>query len=162
MRTCEVGFREDPKRLRCDTRYPRGKLAPLHTSGFRSRFRVGEKEHEIRLGGRSHRALDTHLLDPVASLAKPGRVNEPESDSGVCAVERELLANRVASRACDRRDNRAIFAEKRVEEARLACVRRPDDRDGDALLNPMSALKPSLEALELFDHGPEFVSEPGQ
>ena len=43
----------------------------------------------------------------------------------------EARVDRVARRAGDLRDDRALLAEERVDERRLADVRAPDDREGD-------------------------------
>ena len=42
----------------------------------------------------------------------------------------DALLDRVARRSGNLRNDRAVFAEQRVEQRRLSGVRRPDDRDG--------------------------------
>ena len=72
----------------------------------------------------------------IGALAQPGGVGEHDRVAG--EVDRDL--DHVARRAGDRRGDRRLAPRELVQQARLAGVRRPDDRDRDAVAQPLAAM----------------------
>ena len=66
----------------------------------------------------------------LAAPPDPGRVDQHD----LAATPRQARVDRVARRARDVRDDRPVLAEQRVEQARLADVRAPDERDRGGLV----------------------------
>ena len=98
------------------------------------------------------RALDAGSLQAVGVFADAGGIDKAHAH----AVDRDRLLDRVARRACDLRDERAILAEQRVEQRRLPGVGRPNDRDGDALAHEPSHFTVTLQAQQFCDNRVEF------
>ncbi len=100
---------------------------------------------------RAPRAFDAAALDRVVAGAQPGRVEHAHRD----AVDAERLLDHVARRPGSRRDDRALFAEQRVEQRRLPGVRRADDRQRQTLAHAAarapsrrSAREPRVDAVD--------------
>src|SRR5262245_11621898 len=89
-------------------------------SGVRElvRFAVSAEQNEICGLEIALRDLDPHPFDPLLALSESGRVDEPKRK----ALDDGVRFNGIAGRARNLRDNRALGAEQRVEERRLASV----------------------------------------
>ena len=95
--------------------------------------RIDEDERHVGALGGLERPQLRVVLDALALIAlapDPSRVDEDERL--VAAAQNGV--DRVAGRARLLRDDHPLLAEQRVEQARLADVRPPEDRDADRLL----------------------------
>ena len=94
---------------------------------------VGERprsieHHDRQIGdaNRGLRARDAFLLHDIRRVANAGRIDQRQRQPADVGP----LGQQVARRARDRRDDGAVGVQQRVEQARLADVRRADDRHG--------------------------------
>ena len=138
----DVPLREDDER--------RALRFPGHISGLQVAFddplaRVDQDERDVGALGRLERAQLRVVVDPLALLALAPQARGVD--------ERERAARRArsacrSSRASYRglRDDRALGADQRVVERRLADVRPAEDRDPDRLVaSPSAATADVLE-----------------
>ena len=96
-------------------------------------------EHEQpdfgRLGA-CQRPAQPLLLDRIGAVAQPGGVGEHDRVAG--EIDRDL--DDVAGRAGDRRGDRRLAPREPVQQARFAGIGRPEDRDRDAVAQPLAAM----------------------
>ncbi len=123
--------------------------------GRRLRFAggdVGDPEHAV--GGAGLVAGPAHAfdLDGVGCVAHSGRVDDRERET----VERDPLPQRVARGPRNLGHDRGVVTRERVEQARLARVRRPGDRQIEPVAQHGAVLRfgeegaqRGLEALEV-------------
>ena len=107
--------------------------------------RVDQHERDVGALGGLERAQLRVVLDPLALLAlaaQAGGVDQQER----AAVVLEHGVDRVARRARHLRDDRALGADERVEERRLADVRPAEDRDADRLVAETCAAAVALSS----------------
>ena len=81
------------------------------------------------------RARNAFLFDDIRRLANARRIDQRQRET----ADVGLLGQQIARRAGNRGDDRAIRVEQRVEQARLADIRRADDRHRRALANKPAA-----------------------
>jgi hypothetical protein len=110
---------------------------------LRRSARFLDDHDEIGLRELAPRALDAEPLELIDRLAQSRGIDQRERH----ALDLDRLAQRIARRAGDRRDDRALFAGEAVEQARLADVGTPRQHHVDA-----GAQKASFAAL-----GEDFV-----
>ncbi len=89
-------------------------------------------------------ALDAEPLHLVGRIAQAGGVDQRERH----AFDLDRFAQRVARRAGDRRDDRALFAGEPVEQARLPDVRPAREHDVDAASQQASLPAPPENVLQ--------------
>ncbi len=97
--------------------------------------RVEDEEPDLGFRGAAPGAAQTFLLDRVGAVAQPRGVGEHHRVAG--KVDRDL--DDVARRAGDRRGDRGLAPRDAVQQTRLAGVGRADDRDHDAVAQPLAA-----------------------
>ena len=107
--------------------------APRRPAGARRRTRTGA---DSAASARASARRSPSCSIAIGALAQPGRVGEHDRIAG--EVDRDL--DHVARRAGDRRGDRRLAPRELVQQARLAGVRRPDDRDRDAVAQPLAAM----------------------
>src|SRR5262249_54907846 len=95
---------------------------------------VQDDEEQIALAHCEPTTADAFCLDRVAWGVETGRVEETNED----ARARDGALHDIAGGAGERRHDRAIVSEQRVQEGRLARVRWSDERDGDSVVDHAS------------------------
>src|SRR6185295_16911974 len=131
-REVELVVDQDPFGLRCNRGQRRRRPASLLYH-----------QDEIGLRELAPRALDAEPLELVCRLAQSGGIDQRERH----ALDLDRLAQRIARRAGDWRDDRALLAGEAVEQARFSDVGAPREHDVNA-----AAQKASFAAL-----GKDFV-----
>ena len=106
--------------------------APAASCGL---ARVEHEEPQLGGLGARQRAAQPFLLDRVGAVAQPGGIGQHDRVAG--EVDRHL--DHVAGRAGDRRGDRRFAPRQPVQQARFAGIRRADDRDRDAVAQPLAA-----------------------
>ncbi len=106
---------------------------------------VDDPEHAIRPAGLEPRATQSLPLDRVDGFAEPRRIDDGYRQ----AVEREMLAERIARRARDVGDDRRIVTREPVQQARLARVRRTRDRDAEPVAQHRARARRARERREI-------------
>src|ERR1044071_2738131 len=108
----------------------------------RQRARRGARflhhQDEIRQRELATRALDAELLELISRLAQSRGIDQRERH----ALDLDRLAQRIAGRAGDRRDDRALLAGEAVKQAGLANVGAPGEYDVDAATQKASFAAP--------------------
>jgi hypothetical protein len=98
--------------------------------------RVEHEEAQLRRLGARQGAAQPFPFDRVGGLAQPGGIGEHHGIAG--QVDRDL--DDVAGGAGDRRGDCRLAARQLIQQARLAGVRRTDDRHRDAVAQPLAAM----------------------
>ena len=127
---------------------PRGVAAGALASKTKSRISASS--------ARAQRAAQPFLLDRVVAVAQAGGVGEHDRIAG--EVDRDL--DDVARRAGDRRGDRRLAPRDPVQQARFAGVGRADDRDRDAVAQPLAAMSVGEMALDLAGERRGLVGDP--
>src|SRR5581483_387373 len=116
---------------------------------------LDDEEHGVRALHRGDAAQQAVALEPVAArrlAANARRVDQDDRHS----FELELRVHRVARRARRRAHERALVAQERVEQRRLADVRAAHDREPVGVLVPRALL---LRGRQHLDHAIEQVAD---
>ena len=119
--------------------------APCPRAGSATARQVGQPQHEVRI--RRPRPGTTHalLLHRIVGLPNAGGVDHRHR----IAVEIELHLDDVARGAGMRRHDRDLTARELIHQRRLADIRRPGDRDDEAIAKPFAPPLPRQHFLDL-------------
>ncbi len=113
-------------------------------------------KHNIRVPRAGERAADAFLLHGAFRFPKAGGVAQDEGE----AVEVERNFDDVARRSRLMKDDRRFTAGKRIQQARLANVRRADYRDLDAFANDLAPAAVGQRAFKLRDEARALAAAP--
>src|SRR5215469_16921426 len=109
---------------------------------------VEYEEPDLGLLGAPQRTAITLLLDRVSAVAQARSVGE--YDRIPYKIDRDF--DDIARRAGDRRGYRRLAAGNAIEQARLAGIWRPDDRDMDPVAEPLPAVPVGQVTFDLAQH----------
>src|SRR5438045_7756006 len=101
--------------------------------------RIHHDERQIRIRHCLITAFDSEQLDAVLALTNAGRIDKTDRNT----VQRSRFRNRVASSPGNVRHDRSILLDETIEQAALADIRTPDDRQRKTAVHEFSVSKAS-------------------